>query len=62
MRTLDFGNDLQWRGVYKSIAMKRQTGIPQWPLKQWEWEVVDGKPNKSVSSSTFYISPLSAEY
>lgn len=50
-----FRDDLLCRGVYKSIALKRYkhtTGATE----QWEWEVVERKPNKTVSSSNFWSS------
>lgn len=50
-----FCDDLLCWGIYKSIVLKRYkhtTGATE----QWEWEVVERKPNKTISSSNLWSS------
>ena len=52
-----FRDDLQCRGVYKSIALKRYKHTTE-ATEQWEWEVVDREANKKTFHQAIFDLPL----
>ena len=58
MRMLDFQDDLQCRGIYKSIVLKRETNIPLWPLNSGSGKLWIGNQTKPFHQAIFDL-PLS---